>query len=230
MIKAAVKADGTLWVWGQNYEGQISGYTGNYSSRPVLITGLNKIKRVILSGSYEVLIVVDKNGNSWTWDRQKNIFLKLDQVIGINKVVSLSASTYVLSENGEVWRWGEISGSQVKFTKMPKENKITNIYRDFQDYQSGNLYLIDDKGNVYKNFNKLNHLQNIKSLSFDYYSTIILTKTGKVLVDLSSPKEVTGLNEIVQILPGYHSNKSLRKDGTVWEKNNLSESTPPVQV
>lgn len=59
----AVKADGTVWTWGNNSKGQLGRVLGsNYS--PGQMMGITNAKEVV--GGYEYTVIVDNNDQVWT--------------------------------------------------------------------------------------------------------------------------------------------------------------------
>ncbi len=61
-----LKSDGTAWGWGYNYYGQIGdGTTDRYKSKPTMISGLNDIKSISISGMHS--LAVKQDGTVWAW-------------------------------------------------------------------------------------------------------------------------------------------------------------------
>lgn len=62
----AIKTDGTLWLWGQNYYGQLGDGTTAYKSSPIqTITGGTNWSSVACCGYHTAAIKTD--GTLWTW-------------------------------------------------------------------------------------------------------------------------------------------------------------------
>lgn len=111
----AVKADGTLWAWGKNANGQIGNGTQTTALYPVqVLTGARSVGAGT-SSSY----AVDNLGHVWAWGSnlwgQLGDGSKVDrwapvQVNGLTNIVSVSAGSdfaLALRDDGAVWAWGD---------------------------------------------------------------------------------------------------------------------------
>ncbi len=112
----AVKADGTVWAWGGNTEGQVGNGTTNPGPAPALVAGLSGVVDVAAGYYHSVALVSD--GTVWAWGR--NLFGQLGdgtsnqqllpvQTQGISGVTAIACggnSTYALKSDGTVWAWG----------------------------------------------------------------------------------------------------------------------------
>ena len=110
------KADGTLWTWGGNYEGQIGDGTTNPRPTPVQISAISGV--IAVSAGYYHSVALKSDGTVWAWGR--NMFGQLGdgtstqrpapvQVLGISGVTALACgenSSYALKGDGTVWAWG----------------------------------------------------------------------------------------------------------------------------
>jgi alpha-tubulin suppressor-like RCC1 family protein len=117
------KADGTVWTWGGNFEGQIGDGTSNPRQEPGRVTGIAGI--VAVAAGYNHSIALKSDGTVWTWGR--NMFGQLGdgttnqrsepvQVQGIADVVAVAVgenSTYALKSDGTVWGWGRNGDGQL---------------------------------------------------------------------------------------------------------------------
>ncbi|MGF7400774.1 S-layer homology domain-containing protein [Thermoanaerobacterium thermosaccharolyticum] len=107
----ALKNDGTVWAWGDNYFG-----TTNSSSTPVQVKGISDVKAIAAGASYTV--VLKNDGTVWAWgvneygklgDGTTNNSFTPVQVNGISNVKAIAAGAYhtvVLKNDGTVWTWG----------------------------------------------------------------------------------------------------------------------------
>ncbi|HRG59250.1 MAG TPA: T9SS type A sorting domain-containing protein [Bacteroidia bacterium] len=113
----ALKADGTVWTWGRNSEGQLGDGTNNNSNVPLQVSGISNVI-AISGGEYHTLAIKD-DGTVWAWGKNTNGQLgngtTVDsntpvQVTGLNNVVDVAAGRYfsiALKSDNTVWCWGE---------------------------------------------------------------------------------------------------------------------------
>jgi alpha-tubulin suppressor-like RCC1 family protein len=118
---AAIKTDGTLWLWGDNFRGQLGvGELGNRSSPVQTISGGTNWKQISLNDSHAAAIKTD--GTLWLWgcggsgrigdDFQISRSSPVQTVSGGTdwKQVSLgTCSTAAVKTNGTLWTWGNAS-------------------------------------------------------------------------------------------------------------------------
>ena len=109
---AAIKTDGTLWMWGQNGQGQLG--TGNTKNSNVPVKVMDDVVSVSCGQIHTAAIKTD--GSLWVWGM--NSFYKLGN--GTNKnsyvpvkimedVASVSCGaehTAAIKTNGSLWAWG----------------------------------------------------------------------------------------------------------------------------
>ena len=67
-FSAALRADGTVWTWGNNDYGQLGNgsYNGN-TIYPEKVSGLSNIIKI--AAAHEFMFALDKSGNVWSWGR-----------------------------------------------------------------------------------------------------------------------------------------------------------------
>lgn len=115
---AAIKSDGTLWLWGYNYDGQLGDNTRTRRSSPVqTIAGGNNWKYV--SCGSRTTAAIKKDGTLWMWGNGKRGELGNNawsnrsspvQVSGIGSwkdVVCGQYITFGIKNNGSLWAWGD---------------------------------------------------------------------------------------------------------------------------
>lgn len=113
-----VKADGSVWAWGDNYQGQIGDGTKNHAYHPVKVIGLTNIKAVAAGTDQSFAIGVD--GTVWAWGYNgggklgdgtqitRTLPVKIT-ALPENSVKSISTGwghTLAVMEDGTVWSWG----------------------------------------------------------------------------------------------------------------------------
>jgi alpha-tubulin suppressor-like RCC1 family protein len=114
---AALKDDGTVWVWGYNGAGQLGNTRQEFSSVPVQVAGLSGVKAIASGISH--LVALKNDGTIWAWgsnrvgqlgnDHDLAIICKPVQVAELHGMASIAAGGYhtvALQQNGRVWSWG----------------------------------------------------------------------------------------------------------------------------
>ena len=116
----ALKSDGTVWVWGWNYYGQLGDGTTTDRYTPVQLSGLSGITAIAAGGYHTAALKSD--GTAWAWgtnnsgelgdgttkDRPAPV-----QMIGLSGIAAIAAGgglygyhTVALKSDGTVWTWG----------------------------------------------------------------------------------------------------------------------------
>lgn len=126
----ALREDGTVWVWGANWRGQIGDGTlenDDYRTIPTQIGNLSDVTAI--AGGHAHSVVMKKDGSVWAWglnvDGQLGVGsgwnedghrLTPVQTNHINNVISIAAGdthTIVMRDDGTVWAWGNNRAGQV---------------------------------------------------------------------------------------------------------------------
>jgi alpha-tubulin suppressor-like RCC1 family protein len=122
---AAIKTDGTLWVWGANSYGQLgNAQTTNVSTPVTTFAGGTNWKQV--NGGYAFLAAIKTDGTLWTWGAGGNGRLGNAQTTnrstpvttfagGTNweQVSSRSQSAGAIKTDGTLWMWGRNSSGEL---------------------------------------------------------------------------------------------------------------------
>jgi alpha-tubulin suppressor-like RCC1 family protein len=116
----ALRSDGTVWTWGDNYGGQLGiGTTPSQVDTPVQIPGLSDITAIAACDF--TAFALRKDGTVWTWGEQPPDFLfppdgKPIQIASLDGVKAIATSGWwamALRQDGTVWSWGSNEGGQV---------------------------------------------------------------------------------------------------------------------
>ncbi|HZH17832.1 MAG TPA: hypothetical protein VE057_26000 [Archangium sp.] len=114
---AALKKDGTVWTWGDNYHGQIGNGTSGTTALKLTPVQVATNATAIDAGFYRTL-TRKQDGTLWDWGY--NGFGELGdgttthrsspvQVVGMSNPTSISAGQYhsvAVKPDGTVWAWG----------------------------------------------------------------------------------------------------------------------------
>ena len=101
----AMKADGTVWTWGQNDYYQLGDGTQDDSSTPLEVTAVTDAAAIAAGGRHAV--VLTEVGTVWAWGYGNSVLP--EEVTGLTGVTAITAGyfhTVVLKNDGTVWAWG----------------------------------------------------------------------------------------------------------------------------
>jgi hypothetical protein len=132
----ALKADGTVWVWGNLSDGR-AGYPtsgGEYVYSPMQIKQLNSI--VSIGNSGDAMFAVDIQGSVWSWGgpgyaelgdgpnatSQKSTPAKIAGLTGVSRIAYGSDSVVALKADGTSVGWGYNSRSGVVIGSSTSSN------------------------------------------------------------------------------------------------------------
>jgi alpha-tubulin suppressor-like RCC1 family protein len=113
----AVKADGTVWSWGNGLYGQMGNNTTNRSNlTPVQVSGLRGVRSVAAGHHHSVAL--KSNGTVWAWGQNDNGQLgngtttaaltpvQVPGMSGVSQILAGNYHTIALKSDGTVWAWG----------------------------------------------------------------------------------------------------------------------------
>ena len=143
---AAVRANGTLWTWGQNTEGRLGDNTIDDKSSPVsVVGGFTDWCQVSAGGTHTS--AVRTNGTLWTWGY--NIFGQLGDTTTVSKrspvsVVGgfvdwcqVSAGQFhnaAIRTNGTLWTWGWNSYGRLGDNTTLSRSSPVSVVGGFTDW------------------------------------------------------------------------------------------------
>jgi uncharacterized repeat protein (TIGR01451 family) len=125
-FSVVVKNDGTVWTWGNNFEGQLGdGTSNNLRSTPGQVVGLSGVTTVAAGANH--VLALRNDGTVWAWGDNDNgalgdttrtdrktpvqvVFLTGIQAIGAGYQHSLA-----LRQDGHVFGWGSYTYGQLGF-------------------------------------------------------------------------------------------------------------------
>lgn len=221
----ALKADGTVWAWGNNAYGQLGSPSVNgqtMTNTPVQVEediNGNKLTDITkISAGSAFGLALKKDGTIWTWggllvdlDGVHNAVSLAQQVNSLTNVVGISAGwshSLALKNDGTVWGWGD--------------NKL---------FQLGNRNA-EESWNVPQQISGLYHVQSIAAGCF---LSLALKTDGTVwslggsmwgqLGDAvafekepvaKTPVQVKGLNNVTSLASGLGFSIARKTGGNIW--------------
>ena len=205
----ALRADGTVWTWGGNDDGQLGDGTNSLRLTPVQVKNLSGV--IAISAG----LAVREDGTVWAWGcnsdgqlgdgttKNRRIPIQVRNLSGIT-AVSNGARNYSLAlrEDGTVWAW-----------RMNRNGNIGD-----GTYEDRPIPIM------------VSGLNNVKAISA-YHNSFALKEDGTVwawgnnsvgglgdgtTIHRSTPVQVQSLKGITAISAGSAHSLALRNDGTVW--------------
>ncbi len=120
----AIKSDGTVWAWGNNYSGELGNGTYDYTDVPQQVPSLSNV--IAVSASNMLSIALKSDGTVWTWGNNDHGQLGNGttqsssipvQVQGLSGVIAIAAGNpnyeVALKSDGTVWAWGANGNGQL---------------------------------------------------------------------------------------------------------------------
>lgn len=212
----AARADGTIWSWGPNMNGELgAGWLGGESTVPVQVSGLSSVTAV--AATTDAGWALRSDGTVWGWGRNDDGFLGIAvshhttvpvQVLRLSGITAIAAGEetgYALRSDGTVWALGGNSFGQLGNGSADLEawfpvqvSGLTDVVAIASGYQTA--YAVRADGTVW---------------SWGWNSAGTLGNGSDV--ELSRvPVQVSGLTGVVDVTGGDSHAYALRQDGTVW--------------
>jgi alpha-tubulin suppressor-like RCC1 family protein len=239
-LTAAIKTDGTLWLWGYNSTGQLGNNTTANKSSPVqTVCGGTNWKQVAC-GNHTAAIKTD--GTLWTWgwntDGQLGDNTPTDKSSPIQTVcggtnwkqVACGAQhTAAIKTDGTLWTWGyNLYGQLGDNTNTRKSSPVQTVAggTNWKQVAAGGFHIaaIKTDGTLWMwGRNSTGQLGN------------------NTTANKSSPVQtVTGGTNWKQISCGYYHTAAIKTDGTLWlwgantsgclGNNSTANKSSPVQT
>ena len=120
-MAGAVRSDGTLWTWGDNYYGQLGDGTNVGKKVPTKIG--NATDWQIIACGPEHVVAQKTGGTVWAWGNGQNGALGINndanfnipKLVNITNLISVSCGYYlslVIKNDNKLWAWGTNVSSQ----------------------------------------------------------------------------------------------------------------------
>jgi len=216
---AAIKTDGTLWTWGDNYQGKLGDNTSTQRLTPVTtFAGGSNWKQV--SASLIGTAAIKTDGTLWTWGSNSYGQLgdntttqRLTPVTtfagGTNwKQVSGSReNTAAIKTDGTLWTWGRNLFGQLGINESGGTNRLTPV----TTFAGGNNWKQVAYGERYTSAIKTDGT--LWTWGYNYYGTLGNNTTTFSITPVTT---FAGGTNWKQVSSGYHHNVAIKTDGTLW--------------
>lgn len=236
----AIKDDGTLWAWGDNYAGTLGDGTTDDKSSPIQIGSDTNWSFISCGDNHTAAIKTD--GTLWIWGSNYNYQLGTNNAstvwksspvqtsIGGNDWVSVSCGyghTVALKSNGTMWTWGNGNDGQ-----------LGDDQTGDRSYPIMNNYGEDTWSKIYAGYNCTFGIKNdgtLWSFGLNAYGRL----GDGTVINRSSPVQVLGSGTWKQV-SAFQSTVGIKQDGTLWTwgygsngqlgNNNTVDCSSPIQT
>jgi alpha-tubulin suppressor-like RCC1 family protein len=215
----ALKADGTVWSWGNNANGQLGiGSTGGTHTVPAQITSTSGF--VAISAGANHVLAIKSDGTVWAWglngngqlgDGSSTTRTSPVQVNTLTNVIAVSAGqthSLALKSDGTVWEWGfdrltTYGASPVQVSLLKGVTAIaTKRNHSFALQSDGEL-----SGALWA--------WGYNDLAWDTSFSTGIFGDGTTQ-NHATPVRVIGMTGVVKFSTGYLHSLALKEDGSVW--------------
>ncbi|MEJ0078273.1 MAG: hypothetical protein WDO17_23095 [Alphaproteobacteria bacterium] len=203
----ALKGDGTVWAWGNNWHGQLGDGTKNSSSTPSQVTGLSDIAALAAAMGHS--LALRRDGTVWAWGynddgelgdgkrKDRSTPFQIPGLAGVKAIAAGSHHSVALKNDGTVWVWG----GQDKADRSTTPRRLPGLSRIIAISAGGwySLALKDD-GTVWAWGVIANGDQDDDTMN----------------EVIRKPVQIKGLTDVAGIAAGLWHALAIKKDGTVW--------------
>jgi alpha-tubulin suppressor-like RCC1 family protein len=232
----AVKADGTLWSWGNNNDAQLGRDPRNTISPSPAQMAISDVIAVA-AGTYHGL-ALKRDGTVWAWgdgssgqlgNGTNSVQWAPVQVTGLTNVTGISAGAYhsmAVKQDGTVWIWGADSDTQINYGNVPVQKAgLTGITQIASRGNSSFALKTDgaQSGTIW-------------AFGSNYYGNL----GDGTFNNRVTPVRVVGYSDFTKIAAGSSHAIAARSNGTVWSwgsnsggqfgTGDTASTTVPVQA
>lgn len=128
----ALYADGAVWSWGMDAQGQLGRPAANWTAGPARIAGLPPI--TALAAGHAHVLALDRTGAVWAWGangagqlgvgdlRQRTVPVRLELARPMRQVAAGDTHSFAVDDAGQVWGWGANNFGQVGDVLGPRSD------------------------------------------------------------------------------------------------------------
>ena len=196
----ALRADATVWAWGDNSYGAVGDSSTTNRLSPVLISGLSNAKSIAAGGDFSIALKAD--GTVWGWgsNQYKQIGITAStvntqpkQIAGLSNISKIAAGYFdslAIDTSGNVWSWGSY--------ELPKQITVISNASNIAVGNDHRMVQVQDG--------------TVRAWGRNASGQLGIGSTS----DQASPVTIGALNNITAVAAGEVHSLALRADGTVW--------------
>jgi alpha-tubulin suppressor-like RCC1 family protein len=217
-MNAGIKTDGSLWLWGSNYYGQLGNgiYPGTVSSPVQTIAGGTNWK-LVSCGNYHTM-AIKTDGSLWGWGNNNagNVGTNnttpysspVQTIAGGNNWKLVAGGQYMTAAikiDGTLWLWGQNTNGQLG------TNNITSYSSPVQTVASGNNWK-----QVSVREGQTAAIKTDGSLWTWGYNLYGQLGTNNITSYSSPVQTIAGGTNWRQVSCGYQHTVAIKTDGSLW--------------
>lgn len=215
----ALKSNGTVWAWGDNYYGQLG--DGTTTDRPTAVQANGLTGIVSVAAGYFHTVALKSDGTVWAWGLNYNGQLgdgttlttqtRAVSVIGLYGMVAVAAAgnhTVALKNDGTVWTWGNNEFGQLG----DGTTTSNNIARQVPNLSGVIAVEAGDDFTV-----ALKNDGTMWAWGINSHGEL---GDGGIPRSTTTPGLMSGFSSIIAMATGGHHTVALKSDGTVWTSGN----------
>ena len=211
-LSLAVKADGTVWMWGS------SGQFG-FGSSPVRVAGISNATAGAVGNNHALVLLDDGTVRAWGSDGADQLGdgMGIDsdipvRVPGLSNIVAICAGSYhslALASDGTVWAWGDNGYGQLGDGGVNSYHsdgpimvaRLTNVV--VVEIAAGDEHsmVMDSNGRLW-------------AWGDDKYGQL---GDGGVAYGVNLPMQVVGMTNIISIAAGTDASAAVDGNGNLWQ-------------
>lgn len=119
----ALKNDGTVWTWGNNYRGELGDGSATNRATPGQVPGLSGVTEIASGGDHNLALKSD--GTVWAWGSNdsgqlgdgsltdRSTPVQVAGLAGVSHIAAGMSHSAALKTDGTVWAWGDNSFGQL---------------------------------------------------------------------------------------------------------------------
>lgn len=214
----ALKSDGSVWGWGDDTYGQVSGRAGNPAGRrgirePTRLPLPNPVHAISAGWRHALALLEDGRVVAWGTPPHRSLGpgkqitgaggFTANEVAGLPPVSQVAARelSYALSADGRVWNWGVFDDSVHSFGQEPPRENGGEIR--FTQVAAGHGYAVgrDARGGVFV---------------WGALAAPDLARRGLDRIFSENPIRIEGLPAVRSVSVGEGMIAALDEDGHVW--------------